>query len=56
MAALEPFVHWEFLNREDRRWLLAQLCPEITVYRYLIKGVKLNLPTGHKDSHPKTVR
>jgi DNA invertase Pin-like site-specific DNA recombinase len=56
MAAVEPFVHWDFLNREDRRRLLAQLCPEITVYRYQIKGVQLNLPTGHKDNHPRMVR
>lgn len=55
-AAVEPFVHWEFLSREDRRRLLAQLCPEIMVYRYQIKGLQLNLAARHDGSHAKTAR
>jgi DNA invertase Pin-like site-specific DNA recombinase len=42
-AALEPLAEWEFLEREDKRTLLANLCPEISVFRYKIKAVSLNL-------------
>lgn len=46
LAAIEPFTEWEFLEREDRRSLLAVLCPEISVYRYTVKGLTLNLASG----------
>lgn len=46
LAAIEPFMEWEFLEREDRRALLAVLCPEISVYRYTVKGLTLNLAPG----------
>ncbi len=46
LAAIEPFMEWEFLEREDRRALLAVLCPEISVYRYIVKGLTLNLAPG----------
>jgi len=40
---IEPLAEWEFLERADRRALLATLCPEICVYRYTVKSLKLNL-------------
>ncbi len=40
---LEPFAEWEFLEREDKRALLAVLCPEIRVERYVVKSLMLNL-------------
>jgi site-specific DNA recombinase len=40
---LEPFAEWEFLEREDKRALLAALCPEIRVERYVVKSLMLNL-------------
>jgi DNA invertase Pin-like site-specific DNA recombinase len=57
LAAIEPFTEWEFLEREDRRSLLAVLCPEISVYRYTVKGLTLNLAlgqgSGDEGSHRK---
>ena len=59
-ALIEPFVEWEFLGRDDRRALLAALCPEVSVYRYAIKGIRLNLAAssgdGNKDSHMRMAR
>ena len=51
-ALLEPFADWEFLDPADRRALLATLCPEIVVSRYVIKSLKLNLNStgGYTDS------
>ena len=43
LALIEPLAEWEFLERKDRRALLATLCPEISVYRYTVKSLKLNL-------------
>ena len=40
---LEPFAEWEFLERDDKRTLLASLCPEIRVERYVVKSLILNL-------------
>jgi DNA invertase Pin-like site-specific DNA recombinase len=40
---LEPFAEWEFLERDDKRALLAALCPEIRVERYVVKSLMLNL-------------
>ena len=40
---LEPFAEWEFLERDDKRSLLAALCPEIRVERYVVKSLMLNL-------------
>jgi hypothetical protein len=39
---LEPFAEWEFLGRDDKRTLLATLCPEIQVERYVVKSLMLN--------------
>jgi hypothetical protein len=59
-AIIEPFAQWEFLGREDRRQLLNVLCPAISVYRYEITALELNLSEwssdGDKDSRPKTAR
>jgi DNA invertase Pin-like site-specific DNA recombinase len=41
--ALEPFSEWEFLEREDKRALLALICPEIRVFRYTVKSLVLRL-------------
>jgi DNA invertase Pin-like site-specific DNA recombinase len=41
--ALEPFTEWEFLGRNDKRALLAALCPEIQVERYTIKSLGIQL-------------
>ncbi|HEY2123514.1 MAG TPA: recombinase family protein [Chthoniobacterales bacterium] len=56
-----PLVEWEFLGRDDRRALLRHLCPEISVYQYQVKSLKLNLAAGvaqslgrDADSHSKT--
>ena len=48
---LEPFAEWEFLEREDKRALLALICPEIKVFQYAVKSLVLRFggPTG--DSH-----
>lgn len=58
LALVEPFAQWEFLDRDDRRALLLLLCPEISVFRYKIKELTLNLVSrtggGYKDSHLKT--
>ncbi len=43
LALIEPLAEWELLERKDRRALLATLCPEISVYRYTVKSLKLNL-------------
>lgn len=51
--ALEPLVEWEFLEREDKRSLLQAICPEISVFRYTVKSVMLNLgpkPTGCNEA------
>jgi site-specific DNA recombinase len=40
---LEPFAEWEYLNRDDKRALLASICPQISVSRYKIKSIELNL-------------
>lgn len=43
LQILEPFAAWDFLQREERRSLLRHLCPEISVFRYTVKSVTLNL-------------
>ena len=43
MRVIEPLADWEFLSRDDRRTLLRQLCPNITVYQYTVKSLTLNL-------------
>lgn len=55
----EPLAEWEFLERDDKRALLADICPEITVYRYNISSLLLNLEKSHgngcgEDSRSKT--
>jgi DNA invertase Pin-like site-specific DNA recombinase len=40
---LEPFTEWEFLGRDEKRTLLATLCPEIRVDRYVVKSLIFNL-------------
>ena len=59
-AALEPLAEWEFLEREDKRSLLRALCPEISVFQYMVKSLTLNLgtePAGRNEvSHLKMAR
>jgi DNA invertase Pin-like site-specific DNA recombinase len=39
----EPFADWDFLEREDKRTLLAAFCPEIRVSSYVVKSLVLNV-------------
>lgn len=59
-SALEPLVEWEFLERKDKRALLAVICPEITVFRYSVKSITLNLAAGiagcGEGNHLRTAR
>ena len=59
-AALEPLAEWEFLERKDKRLLLQAICPEISVFRYEIKGLTLNLtsarPSGDEVGHSRKAR
>jgi hypothetical protein len=55
-----PLAEWDFLTREERRSLLRHLCPEISVFRYTVKALTLNLrglidesPDGYKNSHSR---
>jgi len=54
-ACLEPLAEWEYLDRDDKRALLALICPQISVSRCTVKSVGLNLgwrsPSGDEDSH-----
>lgn len=50
---LEPFGEWEFLCREDKRTLLADICPEIEVDKYNITSINVNI-TCNEDSRSKT--
>lgn len=56
-ACLEPFAEWEYLDRHDKRTVLALICPQINVSRYTVKSIGLNLgwtfPSGDNDSHSK---
>jgi hypothetical protein len=58
LALVEPFAHWAFLRRDDKRKLLRLLCPNIRVCRYIIKDLQLLLDKqdggGYKGSHLKT--
>lgn len=53
-ASVEPFLDWEYLGRDDKRALLALVCPQISVSRYTVKSIGLNLglvpPSGNEDS------
>ena len=40
---LEPFSEWEFLERQDKRALLAMICPEIKIFQYTVKALVLRL-------------
>jgi hypothetical protein len=54
----EPFAEWEYLSRDDKRALLALICPPISVSRYKIQSIELNLgwlaSSGDEGSHLKT--
>jgi len=60
LALVEPFAHWAFLGRDDKRKLLRLLCPSIRVCCYIIKDLQLLLDKqdggGYKGSHSKTAR
>ena len=57
-ASIEPFLEWEYLGRDDKRALLTLICPQISVSRYTIKSIGLNLapvpPGGDEDSRLRT--
>jgi DNA invertase Pin-like site-specific DNA recombinase len=40
---IEAFAEWEFLERSDKRAMLAAMCPEIRVDRYVVKSLMLKL-------------
>jgi DNA invertase Pin-like site-specific DNA recombinase len=56
-TCLEPFAEWEYLDRDDKRSLLALICPQINVSRYVVKSIGLNLrwtlPGGDEGSHSR---
>lgn len=61
LAVIEPLAEWEFLEREDKRKLLALICPEISVFRYAVKSIKLNLSAtsnrgGDEDNRLRTAQ
>ena len=47
---LEPFGEWEFLGREDKRVMLAAICPEIQINKYTITSLIINI-TDDEGSH-----
>jgi hypothetical protein len=36
-GSLEPLAEWEYLGRDDKRELLALICPQISVSRFTVK-------------------
>jgi hypothetical protein len=60
LRVIEPLADWEFLSRDHRRALLQQFCPEISVYRYDVRSLFLNLGAatatlrdGDKGTHSR---
>jgi DNA invertase Pin-like site-specific DNA recombinase len=43
-CTLEPFLSWEFLSRNDKRALLANLFPEIMLHGYQVRALRMVLP------------
>jgi hypothetical protein len=43
LRVIEPLADWEFLTRQERRILLKQLCPDISVYQYKVNSLTLNV-------------
>ncbi len=54
ISIVEAFADWEFLDREDKRSLLAHLCPEISVSYYEIKSLTLRHAGCGEDSQERT--
>jgi DNA invertase Pin-like site-specific DNA recombinase len=58
LAVVGTFAEWAFLSRDEKRRLLGSLCPEISVSRYEIRNLRLNLGAqesgGYEGSHSKT--
>ncbi len=55
----EPLAEWEFLERDDKRALLTEICPVIGVFRYRISTISLNVKGyqsvgGDEGSRSKT--
>jgi len=55
LRVIEPLADWEFLARDDRRALLRQLCPEISIYQYRVKSLTLKVGTGTQSPGGYTV-
>jgi DNA invertase Pin-like site-specific DNA recombinase len=57
-SCIEPFADWEYLEREDKRSLLAAICPQISVFQYKINSIALHRPLytldGNDDGRSKT--
>lgn len=43
---LQPLFSWSFLNRSDKRQVLAAVVPEIHVANYAVKGVAIAAPSS----------
>jgi hypothetical protein len=39
LRMIEPLADWEFLARQERRALLRELCPDISVYQYKVNSL-----------------
>ncbi len=53
LAIIEPLAEWEYLSRDDKRLLLTELCPEISVYRYKIRDLTISVASGYEASPEK---
>ena len=45
-----PFFEWKFLNRSDKRAVLAATVPEIHVADYVVSGIHVNLRCSNEDT------
>jgi site-specific DNA recombinase len=50
-VVLEPLTEWEFLGREDKRALLEAICPEISVFRYTVRALVIDLGMESEGSY-----
>lgn len=50
LRVTEPLADWGFLARDDRRALLRQFCPDISIYQYKVKSLTLNLGSATQSS------
>jgi DNA invertase Pin-like site-specific DNA recombinase len=53
---LEPFGEWEYLEREEKRALLAVVCPEIQIFQYTVKSLAVRWPLSPDGNDVSRVR